>query len=65
MYITTTLDDEVMTVVDIDLKYTYQTRGSDIFLQKHGCPIGGYLSAIYANVKCAFDEFNFMKNLGT
>ena len=64
MYITTTLD-EVMTVVDIDLKYTYQTRGSDIFLQKHGCPIGGYLSAIYANVKCAFDEFNFMKNLGT
>jgi len=64
MYINASLDD-ILTVVDIDLRYTYQTRGNDIFLQTHGCPIGGYLSAIYANVKCAFDEFNFMKTLGS
>jgi hypothetical protein len=56
--ITATFDD-IFTVVMIDLNNTYQTRGYDIFLQKHGCPIGGFLSAIYANTKCAHDEHNF------
>src|SRR3954454_13317728 len=38
-----------------------QARGNDIFKQIRGCPIGGFLSAIYANVKCAYDEFYFIK----
>ena len=57
---TFTIDDLILVVL-YDLNNSYQSRGKDIFLQKYGCPIGGFLSAIYANVKCAYDEFMFMK----
>ena len=56
--------DDILMIVTIDLSYSYQSRGKDIFLQTHGCPIGGFLSAIYANVKCAHDEFSFLTNIG-
>ena len=38
-------------------------RGEDILKQKHGCPIGGFLSCIYANIKCAKDEYDFLNSL--
>lgn len=42
--------EDIIDIVKIDLKTAYQARGKDIFKQVHGCPIGGFLSAIYANV---------------
>jgi hypothetical protein len=60
---TLTVDLLVM-VVCIDLKYCYQRQADKIIKQKNGCPIGGFLSPIYANIKCARDEFDFMKSLG-
>src|SRR4051794_15190593 len=60
---TTTVDD-LLLVVTLDLHLAYQRRGDVIMRQKHGCPIGGFLSPIYANVKCARDEFIFMNEVG-
>jgi len=51
-------------IVALDLSTTYQTLGDKVFIQKKGCPIGGYLSAIYATAKCSFDENNFLKKIG-
>ena len=59
---TCTLED-IITVVTIDLHYCYQRRGNDILLQSKGCPIGGFLSAIYANITCSYYEFNFMNKI--
>ena len=56
--------DDLVTIISIDLTYSYQSRGKDVFLQTHGCPIGGFLSAIYANVKCAYDEMKFFSDIG-
>ena len=55
-YFTFTLDD-ILNIVQLDLQFTFQVRGPHIVKQKHGCPIGGFLSCIYANVKCAKDEY--------
>ena len=54
--------DDLINIVIIDLNNSYVSRGTDIFHQTNGCPMGGFLSAIYANVKCAYDEFNFLKD---
>ena len=61
-YYSFTLDD-ILNIVHLDLQFTYQVRGKDILKQKHGCPIGGFLSCIYANIKCAKDEYDFLKSL--
>ena len=58
-YFSFTLDD-ILNIVTLDLQFTYQIRGEHIFKQKHGCPIGGFLSCIYANIKCAKDEYDFL-----
>ena len=52
---------QIIDAVDLDLNFAFCSIGRDIFKQRQGCPIGGCLSSIYANVKCAFDEhmFNF------
>ena len=55
---------DIINVVTLDLSTAYQTANSSIFRQTTGCPMGGYLSAIYANVKCAYDESLFIHNLG-
>src|SRR4051794_13480662 len=52
-----------MLIVMYDLGNSYQSRGKDVFLQIYGCPIGGFLSAIYANIKCAHDEFLFLQRI--
>ena len=57
--------DGLINIVTVDLANAYQCRGKDILNQIHGCPIGGFLSAIYANVKCAFDEHMFLNKIGT
>ena len=55
--------DDLINIVTFDLNTSYQTRGKDVLHQTHGCPIGGFLSAIYANVKCAYDEFKFLREI--
>ena len=55
---------DIMSIVNLDLDTAYQTKGQDIYIQKNGCPMGGLLSAIYANVKCAYDEVNFIHRIG-
>src|ERR1051325_4227774 len=55
--------DDLILIVMYDLRNSYQSRGKDVFLQIYGCPIGGFLSAIYANVKCAYDEFLFLQRI--
>ena len=62
-YYTYTVDD-ILNIVLIDLNLCYQKCGQAIFKQTHGCPIGGFLSPIYANIKCAKDEFDFMNRAG-
>ena len=54
----------LLDVVNIDLDNAFQTIGGKMYKQNFGCPIGGKLSAIYANVLCAFDENSFFKSLG-
>ena len=56
---------DILKIIDVDLNNTYQGRGKEIFIQTKGCPMGGLLSAIYANVKCAHDEARLIHNLGT
>jgi hypothetical protein len=58
--ITATFDD-IYTIVNFDLNHAFQTQGPNVFTQVHGCPIGGFLSAIYANTKCAHDEYRFFQ----
>jgi hypothetical protein len=53
----------LMETVKIDLDNAFQTIGGNIYQQTFGCPIGGNLSAIYANVLCAYDEFSALKAL--
>ena len=55
---------DIMTIINLDLATAYQTKGQDIYIQKNGCPMGGLLSAIYANIKCAYDEVNFIHRIG-
>ena len=55
---------DILNIVNLDLNTSYQTKGNDLFIQNHGCPMGGFLSAIYANIKCAFDELKFIQTLG-
>lgn len=56
--------DDLINIVNIDLNFSFQCCSAEVVRQVHGCPIGGFLSSIYANIKCARDEFNFMKTLG-
>ena len=56
--------EAILRIVDIDLSTAYQTKGRQVFNQKKGCPMGGLLSAIYANVKCSYDEIQFIQKLG-
>ena len=60
----TTTIAELLEIVKVDLQSTFQKRGKTIVRQKHGCPIGGFLSPIYAVVKCAKDEYDFLNSLG-
>jgi hypothetical protein len=51
--------DMIVQAVEFDLAHNYCRVGSTILEQLKGCPIGGLLSAIYANIYCAFDERAF------
>jgi hypothetical protein len=53
---------QLQNIIDLDLKYIYATLGNKVLQQTDGCPIGGLLSAFYANVVCAYHEFNFLKS---
>ena len=57
--ITMNLQD-LRNIVLYDLENTWSKVGKHILYQKEGCPIGGMLSSNFANIKCAYNEANFM-----
>ena len=54
-----TLDD-LYQIVCFDLDTTYSRIGNQIFIQKTGCPMGGFLSSFYGNTVCALHENEFL-----
>eukprot|EP00808_Paulinella_micropora_P002022 g43522.t1 len=48
--------EDIARIVRLDLTHTYFSMGDSVFTQLHGCPIGGYLSAQLAVIKCMVDE---------
>ena len=48
--------NDLMNIYNLDLDYSFATSRGDIFYQKGGCPIGGLISAFYANTVCAYHE---------
>ena len=56
--------DDIIRVVDMDLKFTHSKVGKTILKQKKGCPIGGILSGSYANIYCAKNEYDFLNEIG-
>jgi hypothetical protein len=55
--------NDIIRVVDMDLKFTHSRVGNTILKQKKGCPIGGILSGSYANIYCAKNEYDFLEKL--
>jgi hypothetical protein len=53
--------EEIMLGVEFDLAHNYCGVGMRVLEQLGGCPIGGLLSALYADIYCAHDERNFCK----
>jgi hypothetical protein len=53
--------EQIRLAVEFDLAHNYCRVGDTILEQVEGCPIGGLLSALYANIYCAYDEREFMK----
>jgi hypothetical protein len=51
--------EQIMLAVEFDLAHNYCALGESTFEQGGGCPIGGLVSALYANIYCAHDERNF------
>jgi hypothetical protein len=50
---------QLRSIVETDLEYTYASLGKTTFFQLEGCPIGGLLSSFYANLFCAWRECMF------
>ena len=58
-------EHDIMNVVSLDIDNVYVTCRGAVWKQNQGCPIGGFLSAMYANIKCMYDEKTFIHSLGT
>lgn len=54
--VTVTFQD-IMNTCELDLKYSFTKIRGKIYYQKIGCPIGGFLSSLYANTVCAYHEW--------
>ena len=52
--------NDLQEIIDFDLDNTFTSIGDQLFKQFKGCPMGGLLSAFYANVTCAYHENCFM-----
>ena len=57
--------EKIQKIINIDLNNAYQIIDGRIFRQIKGCPIGGFMSAIYANVQCAYNEYSWLASLKT
>ena len=55
--------EDILNVVKLDLETVFLTCNGKTWRQKQGCPIGGFLSAAYANIKCMYDEYKFLRGL--
>eukprot|EP00808_Paulinella_micropora_P006436 g20578.t1 len=47
---------DVIALVQLDLDHAHFAMGNGVFMQLHVCPIGGYISAQLAVLKCMVDE---------
>jgi hypothetical protein len=55
---TTTMTFKNLTdIYDLDLDYSFSMTQGAVNYQQGGCPIGGFLSAFYANTVCAYHEW--------
>ena len=52
-------------IYDLDLDYSFSTTNGVVSYQSIGCPIGGFLSAFYANTVCAYHEWQLLQSLGS
>lgn len=50
-------EKDIKNIIDIDLTYSYASAGQTIYKQIIGCPMGGYLSGVYADLTCAYCEY--------
>lgn len=60
--VTITFQDIIHTC-ELDLKYSFTKVQGTIYYQRIGCPIGGYLSALYANTVCAYHEWQYTSSI--
>eukprot|EP00808_Paulinella_micropora_P009841 g82475.t1 len=63
-YIAFTFDD-IYNIVSLDFAHSHFIIGDAVFVQKDGCPIGGYLSSPLAQMKCMCDEAVLIRPLLT
>jgi hypothetical protein len=50
----------LMDIYKLDMNYAFTKSRNIVTYQTIGCPIGGYISAFYANVVCAYHEWQYM-----
>lgn len=55
---------DLLSIVRFDLANVYFTVGNTVLKQTNGAPIGGFLSAFYGNLVCAFAEHQYCMSLG-
>eukprot|EP00808_Paulinella_micropora_P000709 g52394.t1 len=55
--------DDIINIVSLDFAHSHFTLGDAVFVQKDGCPIGGYLSSALAQMKCMCDEEVLIRTL--
>jgi hypothetical protein len=54
---------DLLNIYKLGLQYSFTISRGEISYQHKGCPIGGYLSAFYANTVCAYHEYKYMTSL--
>eukprot|EP00808_Paulinella_micropora_P005891 g61398.t1 len=57
--------DHIINIVSLDFAHSHFIIGDAVFVQKDGCPIGGYLSSPLAQMKCMCDEDVLIRTLLT
>lgn len=60
--VTVTFQD-IINTCELDLHYSFTKVQGTIYYQRIGCPIGGYLSALYANTVCAYHEWQYTSSI--
>lgn len=51
---------DLYSIIEYDLDNSYSQVGNQLMKQPKGCPMGGLLSAFYANTTCSYHENSFL-----